>query len=115
MYTQEWMSSMQPERGMEALPLLPRLETMVERLPKSLINVLDWFQENDAHVWIVGGAVRNALLGTEINEYDLATTMTPEAMEAYPDTIPTGRKYGTITFRNNGDSYEVTTLSLIHI
>ncbi len=104
------MSTMQPERGMESLPLLPRLKTMVERLPKSLINVLDWFHKNDAHVWIVGGAIRNALLGTGINEYDLATTMTPEAMEAYPDTIPTGRKYGTITFRNEGDSYEVTTL-----
>ena len=110
MYTQERMSSMQPERGMEDLPLLPRLKTMVERLPKSLMNVLDWFHENDAHVWIVGGAIRNALLDTEINEYDLATTMTPEAMEAYPDTIPTGRQYGTITFRNNGDCYEVTTL-----
>ena len=94
MYTQGWMSSMQPERGMEDLPLLPRLETMVERLPKSLINVLDWFEDNDAHVWIVGGAIRNALLGTDIHEYDLATTMTPEAMEAYPDTIPTGRQYG---------------------
>ena len=110
MYTQGWMSSMQPERGMEELPPLPCLQTMIERLPKSLMNVLDWFKVNDADVWIVGGAIRNALLGTDIHEYDLATTLTPEAMEAYPDTIPTGRQYGTITFRNDGDSYEVTTL-----
>ena len=28
-------------------------------------HVLDWFEDNDAHVWIVGGAIRNALLSTE--------------------------------------------------
>ena len=46
------------------------------------------------HMLDRGGAIRNALLGTGINEYDLATTMTLKAMEAYPDTIPTGRQYG---------------------
>ena len=51
------------------------------------------------NVWIVGGAIRNALLGTNIVEFDLATTLTPDEMKAYPDTIPTGERYGTITFR----------------
>ena len=83
---------------------------MVQQLPQSLVEVIDWFHQNNANVWIVGGAIRNALLGTNIVEFDLATTLTPDEMKAYPDTIPTGERYGTITFRNDGDSYEVTTL-----
>ncbi len=104
------MSGMEPARGMERLPLLPSLSAMVQQLPQSLVEVIDWFHENNASVWIVGGAIRNALLGTNIVEFDLATTLTPAEMKAYPDTIPTGERYGTITFRNQGDSYEVTTL-----
>ena len=110
MNTQGWMSGMEPARGMERLPLLPSLSAMVQQLPQSLVEVIDWFHEKNANVWIVGGAIRNALLGTNIVEFDLATTLTPEDMRAYPDTIPTGERYGTITFRNQGDSYEVTTL-----
>ena len=108
------MSDLDPERGMQVLPLPNALMSMVDRLPNSLINVLDWFHENKSSVWIVGGANRNALLGTSIQEYDLATTMTPEEMKTYPDVIPTGERYGTITFRNNGDCFEVTTLRTEH-
>ncbi len=110
MDTEGWVSTMEPARGMEELPLLPALSTMLEILPNSLIEILDWFYENDSHVWIVGGANRNAILGTTIDEFDLATTMTPDEMKTYPDTIPTGERYGTITFRNHGDCFEVTTL-----
>jgi len=101
---------MEPARGMEELPLSEPLTAMVQHLPKSLNEVIEWFRENDAHVWIVGGALRNTILGTSIAEFDLATTMTPSEMKSYRDTIPTGERYGTITFRNNGDTYEVTTL-----
>ena len=101
---------MDPARGMEDLPLLPALATMIQSLPASLVEILNWFNNQGADIWIVGGANRNAILGTEINEYDLATTMTPDAMKKYPDIIPTGERYGTITFRNNGESYEITTL-----
>ena len=101
---------MDPARGMEELPLLPALANMVENLPESLIRILHWFEEQNADVWIVGGANRNALLGIEVNEYDLATTMNPDEMKTYGNTIPTGERYGTITFRNQGQSYEITTL-----
>ena len=110
MNTQGWMSGIEPARGMEGLPLLPSLTEVVQQLPQSLVEVIEWFHQNNADVWIVGGAIRNALLGTSIVEYDLATTLTPDEMKTYPDTIPTGERYGTITFRNQGDSYEVTTL-----
>lgn len=101
---------MEPARGMEGMALPTSLSVMVQHLPQSLVEVIDWFHQNNSNVWIVGGAIRNALLGTKVVEFDLATTMTPDEMKNYPDTIPTGERYGTITFRNHGDCYEITTL-----
>jgi len=101
---------MEPTNGMIAKPLTHELAEMVQNLPPSLIEIVDWFENQDHSVWIVGGAIRNALLKIPIIEYDLATTMVPEGMKEYPDTIPTGEKFGTITFRSQGDFYEITTL-----
>ena len=83
---------------------------MVQNLPNSLLEVVDWFENQGHSVWIVGGAIRNAMLELPIIEYDLATTMIPDEMKTYPDMIPTGEKFGTITFRSKGDYYEITTL-----
>ena len=101
---------MEPTSGMNSKPLTPELAQMVQNLPSSLLGILDWFEDQGHFVWIVGGAVRNALLEIPIIEYDLATTMVPEEMKEYPDMIPTGEKFGTITFRSEGDFYEITTL-----
>ena len=101
---------MEPTSGINAKPLTPELLQMVQNLPSGLLEIVDWFEEQGHSVWIVGGAIRNALLGIPIVEYDLATTMVPDKMKTYPDMIPTGEKFGTITFRSKGDFYEITTL-----
>ena len=64
---------------------------------------------------VVGGAVRNALLGEDIADVDLATTALPEvilarAAQARLRTIPTGIEHGTITVLVDGAPFEVTTL-----
>ncbi|HWV81106.1 MAG TPA: CCA tRNA nucleotidyltransferase [Hyphomicrobiaceae bacterium] len=64
---------------------------------------------------IVGGAVRNALLGEPVNEIDIATTGTPDevieaARVAGLQAIPTGASHGTVTVVSNHVPYEVTTL-----
>ena len=101
---------MEPTNGMIAKPLTQELAKMVQDLPTSLIEVVDWFESQDHTVWIVGGAIRNALLEIPIIDFDLATTMVPDDMKKYPDMFPTGEKFGTITFRSQGDFYEITTL-----
>jgi poly(A) polymerase len=63
---------------------------------------------------IVGGAVRNALLGVDISDIDIATEMLPEevmtvAKRAGFNVIPTGLSHGTVTCVKD-DAYEVTTL-----
>lgn len=61
--------------------------------------------------WIVGGAVRDCLLGQTPDEYDICTTATPkEVQQGFQDTIPTGIDYGTVTVRIGKSIFEVTTL-----
>lgn len=64
---------------------------------------------------IAGGAVRNALLGEDVTDIDIATTTTPEettrrAEKAGFRAVPTGAEHGTITVIAGHRPYEVTTL-----
>ncbi|MBB5702545.1 poly(A) polymerase [Ochrobactrum daejeonense] len=64
---------------------------------------------------VVGGAVRNTLLGSKVSDVDLATTHRPEetvrlAREAGFKPVPTGMEHGTITVVVQGHPFEVTTL-----
>ena len=64
---------------------------------------------------VVGGAVRNDLLGLAIDEIDLATTAVPEEVvrrvgAAGWKAVPTGIDHGTVTVVVDGKPFEVTTL-----
>ncbi|MDB5512250.1 MAG: tRNA nucleotidyltransferase [Enterovirga sp.] len=64
---------------------------------------------------IVGGAVRNVLLGRPVTEIDLATTALPKdtmrrARAAGLKPVPTGIEHGTVTVVVEGEPFEVTTL-----
>lgn len=64
---------------------------------------------------IVGGAVRNALLGERVHDIDIATTLTPEkvveaAGAAGLKTVATGIEHGTVTVISGSSGFEVTTL-----
>ncbi len=64
---------------------------------------------------VVGGAVRNALLGEPIAEIDVATTAIPEEVVRRVEAaglraVPTGIEHGTITVVIDGKPFEVTTL-----
>ena len=64
---------------------------------------------------IVGGAVRDALLGRTVADADLATILRPEEVIARAEaarlkTAPTGIAHGTVTVIAQGRPFEVTTL-----
>jgi poly(A) polymerase len=64
---------------------------------------------------VVGGAVRNALLGIPIGDIDIATTALPDevirrAKAASIRSVPTGVDHGTVTLVLDGHPFEVTTL-----
>ncbi|MCC6887179.1 MAG: CCA tRNA nucleotidyltransferase [Hyphomicrobiales bacterium] len=80
-------------------------------LPR-LLEVLD---RDGEEARVVGGAVRNELLGEPVEDIDVATTATPEevlrrARAAGFKPVPTGIDHGTITVLVDGSPYEVTTL-----
>lgn len=82
----------------------PRLATLLAALATT-----------DAETRIVGGAVRDALIGLAPHEIDLATTAPPEitmaaAHAAGLKAIPTGIEHGTVTIVVAGAPFEVTTL-----
>ncbi|HEX4712502.1 CCA tRNA nucleotidyltransferase [Phenylobacterium sp.] len=63
----------------------------------------------------VGGCVRNTLIGREVGDIDIATTLTPdrvtEALQAAKlKAVPTGLEHGTVTAVSGGKPYEITTL-----
>ncbi|TDR93337.1 CCA tRNA nucleotidyltransferase [Enterovirga rhinocerotis] len=77
-----------------------------------LLAVLDGGGEETR---IVGGAVRNALIGREAADLDLATTALPEetmrrARAAGFKAVPTGIEHGTVTVVVAGEPFEVTSL-----
>jgi tRNA nucleotidyltransferase/poly(A) polymerase len=64
---------------------------------------------------VVGGAVRNALMGLPVDEIDFATTAPPEevirrAAAGRIKSVPTGIEHGTVTLVVEGKPFEVTTL-----
>ena len=80
-----------------------------------LARVLRLLDGDGEETRIVGGAVRNALLGLPPGDIDLATTATPEvvlarAKSAKVRAIPTGIDHGTVTLVSGGLPVEVTTL-----
>ncbi len=59
---------------------------------------------------LVGGAVRDMLLGRPHTDYDIATNAHPgQVMPLFRRVIPTGIKHGTVTVHFKGTTFEVTT------
>ena len=82
-------------------------------LPR-LLAVLD---RDGEEARVIGGAVRNALLGEPVHEYDVATTAVPEEVvrrvtAAGFKAVPTGIAHGTVTVVIDRHPFEVTTLRL---
>ena len=77
---------------------------------EDIIDICTKFKDAEFRCLVVGGAVRDALLGQEIHDIDLMTTAFPEEVtKIFTRFVPTGIDYGTITiFGKSGAMYEVT-------
>ena len=78
-------------------------------------RVLALLDRDGEEARIVGGAVRNALLGVAIGDIDIATTALPAEVVRRADaggikSVPTGIAHGTVTLVVDGRPFEVTTL-----
>ena len=83
--------------------------------PGPAARVLELLNAGAEEARVVGGAVRNALLGRPIGDIDIATTALPEevtrrAKAAGIKSVPTGIDHGTVTLVVDAVPFEVTTL-----
>ncbi len=80
-----------------------------------LQRILALLNADGGEARIVGGAVRNALMGMPVGDIDMATTLPPQdvverAKDAGIKAVPTGIEHGTVTLVLDGEGFEVTTL-----
>ncbi len=67
-------------------------------VPDAVRQVCAQLVDAGHEAWTVGGAVRDAALGRNPGDWDIATSALPEAVVAlFPKTIPTGLQHGTVT------------------
>lgn len=81
------------------------------KIPEGVRTVCRELQHAGYQAWIVGGCVRDLLLGREVADWDVCTTALPEQVKkTFRKVIPTGIQHGTVTVMLGGEGFEVTTL-----
>ncbi|MDR2602903.1 MAG: CCA tRNA nucleotidyltransferase [Spirochaetaceae bacterium] len=79
-------------------------------VPQWLKEFSDVFSNDGKQVYLVGGAVRDAVMGERASDYDAATDAKPECVKRlFKRVVPTGIKHGTVTVYFKGRKIEVTT------
>ena len=83
-------------------------------IPSDIKQIKDVFVKNGYKLYVVGGAVRDAILGKTPKDYDLATDANPDAVEqmmqkAGLKTLPTGKAFGVINVFTDQGEYEIAT------
>ena len=90
-----------------------RIKTNIP-VPEDIKKIKDIFIKNGHKLFVVGGAVRDALLGKSPKDWDLATDAVPDKVEAMMKgaglkTIPTGKAFGVINVFTDNDEFEIAT------
>lgn len=81
-------------------------------IPENITKIIDMLESAGYEAYIVGGCVRDSLMGIPPHDYDITTSALPEETEqvfAGMRLIKTGLKHGTITVLSAGEPVEITT------
>lgn len=79
-------------------------------LPEKVKRILKIIQKAGFEAYVVGGCVRDSILGRKPEDWDITTSARPEQIkELFPRTIDTGIQHGTVTVMLEREGFEVTT------
>ena len=81
-------------------------------LSEETVTVMDTLQKSGYEIYLVGGFVRDSIMGKNADDADFATNATPDEMlSVFKDfrTLTTGLKHGTVTVIINHQPFEITT------
>ena len=85
------------------------------QLTRGAETIISTLERAGHEAYVVGGCVRDSLLGEEPHDWDICTSAIPsEIMECFSGKriINTGMKHGTVTVLMNDGGYEVTTFRI---
>ena len=88
---------------------------MTEKLPFEIQEIIDALAQKGHEAYLVGGCVRDRLLGFAPTDYDICTSARPDEMKkcfAGMKVVETGIKHGTLTVINREMACEVTTFRI---
>lgn len=79
-------------------------------VPRKAKYIIETIRNAGFEAYVVGGCVRDSILGREPEDWDITTSAKPEQVKKlFPRTIDTGIKHGTVTVMLDKESFEVTT------
>lgn len=83
------------------------------KLPDDVLEIFSVIKDYGADAYIVGGCVRDSIMGRIPNDWDICTpVLASELLVHFEEkgykVIPTGLQHGTITVNLNGNNYEIT-------
>lgn len=80
------------------------------QIPEAAEDIIRKLNQAGFEAFVVGGCVRDTLLGRQPEDWDITTSAKPEQVKAiFGRTIDTGIQHGTVTIMRGKAGYEVTT------
>jgi tRNA nucleotidyltransferase (CCA-adding enzyme) len=84
------------------------LPEMLEMI--NVIHICKVLKKARFEAWLVGGAVRDRIMGRQAHDLDIATNARPnQVMALFPHVVETGIEHGTVSVIMDGIPYEITT------
>lgn len=81
-----------------------------DEVSPAILNIIQKCRDRGYECYLVGGSVRDLLLGLDVYDYDFATDAHPDAiMGIFRKSIPTGIKHGTVSIIIDQRQFEITT------
>lgn len=82
----------------------------IQKIPDIVRMISERLIKSGYQAFIVGGAIRDSLLGCQINDWDVATNATPHIIRGlFPELTSFTLKHGTVTLVSQGRHFELTT------
>jgi tRNA nucleotidyltransferase (CCA-adding enzyme) len=86
------------------------LTIQIQKIPDIVLMISERLIKGGYQAFIVGGAVRNSMLGCQANDWDVATDAMPDTIhDLFPEMTRFNLKHGTVTLVSEGRHFEITT------